>query len=238
VQTLRDRLSDIRFLNLKSNPEVWVRKSKRGYELFHGLTGNVLGAWISAGEPADDLPGVLRTYALGRMLQRVPVFSTSGSLVNIGISEDADRARVEGSSTLSLNVRFVNPFDVPMYVNLLEILPYGGIRSLLPVSDSRESAEAFMVSPRSDRSFTEAGRLSVRRGDVPHRMLIWYMSALPLDLRRLGDMVEDAANRPEAKGFGQLRAVDFTRPEDAVHVPESQGLSGMVFLRLALGGDR
>jgi hypothetical protein len=69
-------------------------------------------------------------------------------------------------------------------------------------------------------------------------MLIWYMSALPLDLRRLGDMVEDAANRPEAKGFGQLRAVDFTRPEDAVYVPESQGLSGMVFLRLALGDDR
>jgi hypothetical protein len=238
VQSLRDRLADLRFLNLKSSPEVWVRKSKRGYELFHGVTGNVLGAWTSSGEPADDLPGVLRTYALGRMVQRVPVFSTSGSLVNVGISEDADRVPVEESSTVSLIVRIVNPFEVPMYVNLLELSPDGGIRSLLPGSDSRESVEELMVSPRSERSFTETARLNIRRGEASLRQLMWFMSPLPMDLRGLGGPDDDVFDPKDLRGFGQFRTVDFTRPEDAVYVPESLGLSGMLFLRLASGGDR
>jgi hypothetical protein len=231
VQAIRDRLADLRFLNVTSKPEVWVRKSKRGYELLHGLTGKVLSAWAAAGEPADELPAVLKRYSLQRMLERVPVFSTTGSLVTVDVPMEEDRSGSEASG--GLQVRVVNPFDVPMYMNLLEISPDAGIRTLLPLADGRSAVDETLTAPKSERSFTLSAD---HTGADPQRVLVWFMSPLPVDLRGLGDAVGYSSVDPQARGFGSFHLVDYSGPEDAVHVPESQGISGMLMIRVKSSG--
>jgi hypothetical protein len=165
------------------------------------------------------------------MLERVPVFSTTGSLVTVDVPMEEDRSGSEASG--GLQVRVVNPFDVPMYMNLLEISPDAGIRTLLPLADGRSAVDETLTAPKSERSFTLSAD---HTGADPQRVLVWFMSPLPVDLRGLGDAVGYSSVDPQARGFGSFHLVDYSGPEDAVHVPESQGISGMLMIRVKSSG--
>jgi hypothetical protein len=124
-----------------------------------------------------------------------------------------------------------NPFEVPMFVNLVE-LTGGRILSRLPSTESRASAEELVISPGATRIFSDAGQSFSFEGSAGHRIFAWFMSPAPIDLRALA---EDRISTPPARisaGLGRLSAVDFSRPSEAVRVSGSEGLSGLNMIRV------
>ena len=232
VRELADRLSDLTWLRFPPAPGVWLRKAKRGFELIHGASGQVLSSMPAEGELADLLPAALRGYAISLMLQRVPILSAAVPPARLQLAEGAsgtDRQAFDLHSNVSLQVS--NPFEVPMFVNLVE-LTGGRILSRLPSTESRASAEELVILPGATRIFSDAGQSFSLEGSAGHRIFAWFMSPAPIDLRALA---EDRISTPPARisaGLGRLSAVDFSRPSEAVRVSGSEGLSGLIMIRV------
>jgi hypothetical protein len=232
VRELTDRLSDLTWLGFPATPGVWLRKAKRGFELIHGASGHVLSSMPAEGELADLLPAALRGYAKSLMLQRVPILSAAVPPARLQLAEGAsgtDRQAFDLHSNVSLQVS--NPFEVPMYVNLVE-LTGGRILSRLPSTESRASAEELVISPGATRIFSDAGQSFSFEGSAGHRIFAWFMSPAPIDLRALAEDHRTMAPARKSAGVERLSTIDFSRSAEAVRVSGSEGLSGLILIRV------
>ena len=232
ARVLADRLSDLRWLSFPSTPGIWLRKGKRGYELTHGASGHVLSGIPADGELADLLPTAVREYATSFMLQRVPVFTAAVSPVRLQMAEEynvADRQAFARGSNMVLQVS--NPFEVPMYVNLVE-LTGGRIQPRLPAPESRASAEELVIAPGVTRVFSEAGQSFRLEGPAGHRLFAWFMSPAPIDMRDVGSDRGPVPSGRVPKGFERMQGVAFSQAAEAVRVPGAEGLSGLILIRV------